>query len=202
MNETQLLIATHNQGKLREFEQIFHDLPLRLVSLTGIGIHDDIAETGETFADNARLKSYGYAARSGLLTFADDSGLEIDALGGKPGVRSARYAPTPAEYRARVLREMQDVPEDRRTARFRCVINIAVPTPSGIQEIGETEASVDGRIAYGEAGEYGFGYDPIFYLPEYGCTMAQLDPDVKNRISHRALAAEQARKVLMNYLGI
>src|SRR5690348_506008 len=96
VNERRLLIATHNQGKLREFEQIFHDLPLQLVSLSEIGITDDIEETGETFAENARLKSYGYAAQSGLLTLADDSGLEIDALGGKPGVRSARYAPTPA----------------------------------------------------------------------------------------------------------
>lgn len=200
MSDTQLLIATRNPGKLKEFVAIFHDLPLRLITLDQLGIEEEIEETGTTFIENARLKAYGYAKLSGMLSLADDSGLEVDALNGEPGVYSAYYAPTPAEYRARVLRQMQNVPEEQRTARFRSVICIVDPAKQPDQLVGEAEGTFEGRIAYEEAGQYGFGYDSIFIVPEYGCTVAQLEPQIKNQISHRSVAAEGARNILETYL--
>ena len=191
-----LLIATTNQGKVREYKNLLEDIPFELVSLTDEGISTVVEETGATFRENAGLKAETIAVESGFLTLADDSGIEVDALGGEPGVMSARYAgddASDAERVAYLLLKMKDVPEGNRTARFRCVIAIAEPE-------GETEyftGECEGIVPLEPAGELGFGYDPILYIPELGKTIAELGPEVKNRISHRARAADKARKALI-----
>ena len=192
-----LLIATTNQGKVREYRSLLKDVPFNLVSMTDEGITTTVEETGTTFKENAGLKAEALAAESRLLTLADDSGIEVDALGGEPGVMSARYAgddATDAERVAYLLSKMMDVPEGKRTARFRCVIAVAEPDGDTEYFTGECE----GIVSYEPAGELGFGYDPVFYIPEFGKTIAELGPEVKNRISHRARAAEKARKALID----
>ncbi|MBN2076714.1 MAG: XTP/dITP diphosphatase [Dehalococcoidales bacterium] len=192
-----LLIATTNQGKVREYKSLLKDIPFNLVSLTDEGITTVVEETGTTFKENAGLKAETIAAESRILTLADDSGIEVDALGGEPGVMSARYAGDDATDTERVdylLKKMKNVPEGKRTARFRCVIAIAEPG-------GETEyftGECEGIVPFEPAGELGFGYDPIVYIPELGKTVAELGPEVKNRISHRGMAAEKARKALID----
>jgi XTP/dITP diphosphohydrolase len=192
-----LLIATNNQGKVREYKSLLHDIPFDPVSLTDEGITIVVEETGTTFKENAGLKAETLAAESRLLTLADDSGIEVDALGGEPGVMSARYAgdnATDAERVEYLLSKMKDVPEGKRTARFRCVIAIAEPGSKTEYFTGECE----GIIPFEPAGELGFGYDPVLYIPELGRTIAELGTEVKNRISHRAIAAEKARKALID----
>ena len=195
------MIATGNPGKLREYRQLLNGVPFELVSLDHLGITQEVDETGLTFRENARLKAVGYAAMSGLPTLADDSGLEVNALGGDPGVRSARYggdACNSDDDRARLLLEnLRDVPWNQRMARFRCVIAISFPSGSLTAEDGpDTLAymvgSVAGMIQYEPMGDEGFGYDPVFYLPSYGRTMSQLTLAEKNRVSHRADAARKA----------
>lgn len=189
-----LLIATGNPHKVEEFRALLGDLPFELVGLDQVGIHEQIAETGTTFAENARLKAEGYCQQSGVLTLADDSGLEIAALNGAPGVYSARYGGVSGRAQLDlVLHQLHDVPWPQRQARFVCVIAIA--EPQGALHL--VEGTLDGMIAYAPQGDFGFGYDPIFYLPERGLTVAQLPPAEKNRISHRARAARQARAILL-----
>jgi XTP/dITP diphosphohydrolase len=193
-----LLLATSNLHKLEEYRAIFSDLPLRLLSLSEIQLDIDVEESGSTFAENAKLKACTYAQISRMLTLADDSGLEIDALGGAPGVYSARYLGRETSYEERfrvILEQLKGLPLDQRSARFRCVIAIA--EPSG--EVRMVEGVVEGVIADRPRGTRGFGYDPIFYLPELGKTFAELEPVVKNRISHRARAAQAARKLLEDW---
>ena len=152
-------------------------------------------ETGTTFAENAELKARTYAQMSHMLTLADDSGLEIDALGGAPGVQSARFLGRETSYEERfrvILEQLQGLPLDQRSARFRCVIALAEPSGN----IRMVEGVVEGVIADRPRGTNGFGYDPIFFLPELGKTFAELEPEYKNRISHRARAAQSARKLL------
>ena len=195
-----LLVATNNPGKVREYEVLLKGLPLILTYPAQEGIDIKVEETGRTFAENARLKAAAYARANGLLTLADDSGLEVDALGGEPGTRSARYAGQGASDEDRhrlLLSKLEGVPWERRTARFRCVI--AVATPQG--EVCTAEGTCEGVIAFEPKGEHGFGYDPVFYMAEHGQTMAELEPEVKNRISHRARAAEGARRILQELLG-
>jgi XTP/dITP diphosphohydrolase len=190
-----LLIATNNPGKIKEYQELLGDLPLELTYPAQEGLDIEVIETGGSFAENARLKATAYAKASGLLTLADDSGLEVDALGGEPGIHSARYAGREAsdEERYRLLLErLQGVPWEERTARFRCVI--AVATPEG--QVYTVEGSCEGIIAFAPKGEHGFGYDPVFYLPEYGMTMAELPLETKNKISHRARAMQGAREIL------
>ncbi|NPA90060.1 MAG: XTP/dITP diphosphatase [Chloroflexi bacterium] len=190
-----LLIATHNPGKVREYRQLLRDLPLELTYLDEVGITEEVEETGQTFLENAIQKAMGYAELSGMLTLADDSGLEVDALGGAPGVHSSRYAGPGASDQERIdklLRELEGVPEEERTARFRCVI--AVATPDG--RLCAAQGTVEGIITESPRGEHGFGYDPIFYLPDKGRTMAELLPEEKNRISHRARAAHAIKPLL------
>ena len=209
-----LLVATGNPGKLREYAGLLRDAPFRIVSLTDVGIDHEVAETGETFAANAWLKASEYAMLSGMLTLADDSGLEVDALGGEPGVRSARYGGdtccTDADRVALLLQKLDGVPWHKRTARFRCVINIAKlkrerPHPNPPPEGEGTEGpellvsvvgAVAGMIQYAPQGDDGFGYDPVFYLPSFGLTVAQLPLEDKNRISHRGSAAARAMSAL------
>jgi XTP/dITP diphosphohydrolase len=196
MPRPRLLIATHNQGKMREYRHLLGDVPLELVSLDDLGISEEIAETGTTFAENAWLKAGGYAGLSGMLTLSDDSGLEVDALGGAPGIHSARYgggADTSDEERVQLLlRNLAGVPWEKRTARFRCVIAICSLEERKASVVG----SVSGMIQYKVEGNEGFGYDPVFYLPSYGRTMSQIPLSAKNRISHRSDAAGRAAAVL------
>lgn len=182
----QLLIATRNPGKIREYEQLLDGCGYELISLSNYA-DLDVEETGETFQDNARLKAQIYAQATGLLTLADDSGLEVEALGGAPGVYSARYAgpgASDAQRRKKLLDALSDVPAEQRAARFRCVIALA--WPDGRCEV--FEGVCPGVMAFEPKGSFGFGYDPIFYLPEYGKTMAELPEDFKNQISHRGRA--------------
>ena len=190
-----LLVATDNAGKLREYRQLLSGLPLAIVSPADKSLRLDVAEVGTSFADNATLKAVAHARASGLLTLADDSGLEVDALGGEPGVRSARYAGAGADDAARIsflLSKLRDVLWAARTARFRCVI--ALTQPEG--HVFLAEGCCPGYIALAPEGRHGFGYDPVFYLPSVGKTMAQLAPAEKNRLSHRAAAARAARPTL------
>ena len=191
-----LLIATTNPGKVREYQHLLNGLDYKLVSLSEVGISEEVVETGATYEENALLKAREYAARSGLLTLADDSGLEVDALGGRPGVHSARYAPdSPASIR-QLLAEMQNIPAGERSARFQCVIALA--WPDGRTEI--TTGTCEGQIATAARGANGFGFDPVFTVPESGLTMAELPEDFKNLISHRARAAHSMRPILERML--
>jgi XTP/dITP diphosphohydrolase len=191
-----LLIATRNPGKLREFAQIFADLGMNLRSLDDLGISAEIEETGTTFTANARLKAEGYMHLSGLPALADDSGLEVAALDGAPGVYSARYGGvTGAAQLAYLLQQLEGVPVEARQARFVCVIALA--RPGGTTEF--VEGTLSGEIAPAPRGTGGFGYDPVFYLPEAGKTLAELPPEHKNAISHRAAAARAARAVLLRW---
>lgn len=192
-----LLIATTNPHKITEFREILGDLPYRLVSPIDIGLDLEVEETGATFAENARLKAIAYADASGLLALADDSGLEIDALGGEPGIYSARWAGENVTYPERfeiLFARLADVPSEQRTARYRCAIAIAAPAPRGL--IGEVDGTLEGVIANEPRGTGGFGYDPIFYVPEQGRTVGEMSAEEKHRISHRARAATAARTVL------
>ncbi len=187
-----LLIATHNQGKLREYRQLLADLDLTVVALDDVGITHDVEETGTTFAENATLKARAYAALSQLWTWADDSGLEVDVLDGRPGVYSARYGGpglTDPDRHAKLLAELRPFPPATWTARFRCVVALA--TPEG--RLTTVADAVEGIITDRPRGDHGFGYDPVFYMPEFDATMAELAPAIKNRISHRGKAAQQAK---------
>ena len=194
-----ILIASANRGKVSEYRDLLDGLDCELLSLGDAGIEGDIAETGSTYEQNARLKAVECAARSGLLTLADDSGLEVEALGGEPGVRSARYAgdhANDAQRVAHLLEKLKGVPCERRGARFVCVIAIA--TPEG--DVTLCRGECPGSIVTEPLGKRGFGYDPVFLLAELGLTMAQLPPDVKNRLSHRGRAASAARQVLRRFI--
>lgn len=195
-----LLVATHNQGKVREYRELLAALPLDVTYLDAEGIALEVEETGATFAENAVLKATAYATVSGLWTWADDSGLQVDALGGAPGVYSARYAgegATDADRYRKLLDALTAVPWDRRTARFRCTVALA--TPAG--QIRTADGVCEGRIAFGPAGDNGFGYDPVFYMPDHGATMAQLPSELKNAVSHRARASQAALLLLQDMLA-
>ena len=194
-----LLVATHNRGKIAEYRALLSDLPLTVTWLDEQGITDDVEETGVTFVENACLKAAAYARLTGLWTWADDSGLEVDALGGRPGVYSARYGGpglTDADRYRRLLAELAQTAPEQRTARFRCVV--ALTMPGG--PIYTAEAAIEGLIVDEPRGANGFGYDPVFYIPTHERTMAELDPALKNRISHRGRAAVEARKVIISLL--
>jgi len=209
---------------MREYQHLFRELPFQLLSLDDLGIAAEVEETGQTFLENAWLKANTYASLSGLLTLSDDSGLEVDALGGEPGIHSARYgggatsdspssdpASSDEERVSLLLDNLADVPWPRRTARFRCVIAIArapatlldtdIPYDFTIQQdkpgqLASVVGSVAGMIQYEPQGDQGFGYDPVFYLPSFERTMAQIALEEKNRISHRSDAARKAAQVL------
>jgi XTP/dITP diphosphohydrolase len=191
-----LLIATRNPGKAREFAAIFADLGLTLRTLDELGIADEVEETGSSFTENARLKAEGYLRLSNLPTLADDSGLEVAALNGAPGIHSARYGGVSGaaqlEY---LLKQMEGVPFHERLARFVCVIALA--RPGGETEF--VEGTLSGVIELAPRGTGGFGYDPLFYVLDEDRTLAELPPEHKNRISHRAAAAREARTVLARW---
>jgi len=198
--QPKLLLATNNQAKVREYKSLLSDLHYELVTLAEQGITTIVDEVGESLEENARLKATVLAARSQLLTLADDSGLEVDALGGEPGRLSARYAGENASDEERIdylLVRLNGVPREKRTARFRCVIAIAIP--DGKVEFCSGECQ--GLITFAPRGEHGFGYDPVFYLPELDKTMAELPLALKNQISHRGQAARQVYQVLERLKG-
>ncbi len=193
-----LLLATNNQAKVREYRSLLQNLPYELVTLAEQGITTIVSEVGESLEENARLKATLLAAEGQLLALADDSGLEVDALGGEPGRLSARYAGENASDKDRVnylLLRLKGVPREKRSARFRCVIAIA--TPDG--EVEFCSGECQGFITFEPRGEQGFGYDPVFYLPELGKTMAELPLEIKNQVSHRGQAARKAYQLLAQF---
>jgi XTP/dITP diphosphohydrolase len=190
-----LLIATNNKGKIREFQALLAGIPYALVTPNDLNLKLEVEETGVSYEANARLKARAFSQASGLLTLADDSGLEVDALNGEPGIHSARYAGPAAKDGNKIdflLSKLQGVPEEKRTARFRCVIAIA----GAVEKVWYCEGKCEGRITLAPRGAEGFGYDPVFLFPEMGKTMAELPEDVKNQISHRGRAAFEAVKYL------
>ncbi|MFN8418627.1 MAG: RdgB/HAM1 family non-canonical purine NTP pyrophosphatase [Anaerolineae bacterium] len=190
-----LLVATTNAGKLREYRAMMADLSVKWQTLEDVGLAGmDVAETETTFIGNALLKAQAYAAASGLPTMADDSGIVVDALDGAPGVYSARYAPTAAERNAKLLAALQGVPEEKRTARFVCIVAFA--TADGITIT--AEGRVEGRVGFEERGTNGFGYDPVFVL-DGGLTMAEISSEAKNSLSHRGRALAKIRPLLVSW---
>jgi len=196
MGMRKLLIATNNRGKLAEYLELLKDLPFELTWPEKEGLKLKVEEKTGSYQENAIAKAVTWAKATGLITLADDSGLEVDALGGAPGPVSARYGglETDRERYELLLKKMEGIPWPRRTARFRCVIAIAYPDG----EVHTFEGVMEGLIALEPKGEHGFGYDPVFFLPELGKTVAQLTLEEKNRLSHRAQAARKARDFLLS----
>jgi XTP/dITP diphosphohydrolase len=200
----QILVATTNPGKIEELNQLL-DLDAQFLGLKDVGPFPEVVEDGKTFVENARKKATEYARASGLWTISDDSGLVVDALDGAPGVYSARYCGDHTSVRSvvdkknieKVLEQMQDVDQDERTARFMCCICLANPERVLI----ETSGSVEGIIAVAGAGDGGFGYDPIFFLPSLGKTVAQLDAADKNEVSHRGNAIRTFKPLLSSLIS-
>lgn len=193
---TKIIFATGNQNKMKEIREILGDSASEIVSMKEAGITADIVEDGKTFAENALIKARAIRDMTGCLVLADDSGLVVDALNGEPGIYSARYMGEDTSYRiknANIIERLTGVPDEKRTARFACVI--AAAFPDGTEEI--AEGTIEGRIGYEESGENGFGYDPIFYVPEYGCTTAELTPEQKNAISHRGKALRAMKEIIL-----
>jgi len=193
-------MATRNRGKVRELAELLRDLDVRLLSLADFPEIGEIPEEGATFAENAAAKARTVSRLTGLPALADDSGLEVEALGGRPGVLSARYAqdrtgerpPKDADNWQKLLDELKDVPNNQRQARFVCEIALSFPDGRLITTRGE----LAGVIATAPRGTWGFGYDPVFYLPEYQAMVAELDLATKNRISHRGEALQKLKKIL------
>ena len=198
----QLLIATSNAGKLRELRSVLADSQLELLGLREFPNIESVEETGSTFAENASLKAVGYALQAKILTLADDSGLVVDALGGRPGIHSARYVGPDATYPERIaslLGELANTAEPHRSARFVCAMTVSTETG----EIAfATEKSCEGRLAAGPRGTGGFGYDSIFVPDGYNQTFAELPAEIKNQISHRGRALQELRKFLASLTGL
>ncbi|WIG45789.1 XTP/dITP diphosphatase [Bacillus halotolerans] len=189
------IIATHNPGKVKEFKEILEPKGYEVKSLAEIGFTDEIEETGHTFEENAILKAEAVAKAVNKMVIADDSGLSVDNLGGRPGVYSARYAGEQKDDQAnidKVLNELRGIEKEQRTARFRCALAVSIPG----EETKTVEGHVEGYVAEEPRGEYGFGYDPIFIVKDKDKTMAELTSDEKNKISHRADALKKLSKLL------
>lgn len=194
----QIIFATGNQNKMREIREIYGDLDYEILSMKEAGINVDIVEDGETFEDNALIKASAIAKECDAIVFADDSGLEIDYLNKEPGVYSARYMGEDTSYdikNANLIGRLEGVPKEQRTARFVCAI--AAVFPDGSHKI--VRGTIEGYIGYEPAGANGFGYDPIFYVDEYGCSTAELPPEEKNKISHRGKALRMMKEELLKY---
>lgn len=191
-----LIFATGNEGKMREIREILSDLGVEILSLKEAGIHADIVEDGKSFEENAVIKAKTICELTHEVVLADDSGLEIDYLNGEPGIYSARYMGEDTSYRIKnqnLIDRLEGVPDEKRTARFVCVIAAAYPDGT----VKTARGTMEGMIGYEERGENGFGYDPIFFLPEYGCSSAELSMEEKNKISHRGKALRAIKEVLL-----
>ena len=202
-------MGTSNPGKLEELRAFLRDVPFELVSLADAGVEHEVEETGSTLEENATLKAETYCRLSGLPVLADDSGLEVDALDGEPGVRSSRYAGHEATDDQRIeylLGRLAETPLDERQARFRCVVAIAWPRREAQGWLAEPvelhSGECPGQIIDEARGAFGFGYDPVFLLPELGKTMAELSPEEKNEVSHRSRAARKAAASLANLASL
>ena len=197
--EKRIIFATGNEGKMKEIRMILADLGVPVLSMKEAGVSADIVEDGKTFEENAAIKAETIRDLTGAIVLADDSGLEIDYLGGEPGIYSARYMGEDTSYDIKnqnLLDRLEGVPDEKRTARFVCAICAALPDGRKLT----TRGTIEGIIGHGISGENGFGYDPIFWLPEYGCSTAELSPEKKNELSHRGTALraikEQLREIL------
>ena len=193
-----IIFATGNEGKMREVRMILADLGVEVLSLKEAGIHAEVEENGTSFEENARIKAMEIMKRSGEIVLADDSGLEVDALNREPGIYSARYMGYDTSYHVKnqdLIRRLEGKTGHERSARFVCAIAAAFPDG----RILTTRGTMEGEIGYEERGKNGFGYDPIFYLPEYGCYSGELPLEVKNELSHRGkalrLMKEELRKL-------
>lgn len=195
----EIVLATRNEGKLREIEDLLKGLDVEIISLRDIPQAPDVRECGSSFRENALMKAEAIASFTKKVTIADDSGLEVDALNRKPGVYSARFTGENAsddENNKELLRRLEGVPISKRCATFRCAI--AIVSPGGKKSIIEGECR--GVIQFEEKGRFGFGYDPLFFVPEFEKTFAELAPEIKNKISHRARAMEKLRRILKEFL--
>ena len=191
-----MIFATGNMGKLREIKDILGDIGEEIISMKEVGIDVDIEENGTTFEENAIIKAKAIMEMTGQMVLADDSGLEVDALNKEPGIYSARYLGTDTPYEVKnqnIIDRLEGVEGDARSARFVCAIAAAFPDG----EVIVTRGTIEGIIAKEPAGTNGFGYDPIVYVPEYGMTTGQMEPEAKNKISHRGKAREEMKKILL-----
>ena len=190
-----LIFATGNENKMKEIRMILADCGYEILSMKEAGIQADIVEDGKTFEENAVIKATAISKLTGEIVLADDSGLEIDYLNKEPGVYSARYMGENTDYHiknANLIQRLDGVPDEKRTARFVCAIAAAFPDG----KVETVRGTMEGRIGYEEKGANGFGYDPIFFLPEYGCTSAELSMEEKNKISHRGKALQAIKEEL------
>ncbi len=191
-----IVFATGNMGKMREIREIMDGCGYDIVSMKEAGVDPDIVEDGTTFEENAMIKARAvHALIPDAIVMADDSGLEVDALGGEPGIYSARYLGEDTPYTVKnndIIKRLEGVPDEKRSARFVCAI--AAVLPDGTEKC--VRETVEGRIGYEEKGEHGFGYDPIFYVPELGCTTGEIPELEKNKISHRGKALRKMRTEL------
>lgn len=198
--EHKLVFATANEGKMREIREILKDLGVEILSIKEAGVDVDIVEDGATFEANALIKARAVWAETGGIVLADDSGLEVDYLGGEPGIFSARYMGEKTSYEIKnwnLIHRLSGVPEEKRTARFVCVIAAVLPDGRAVT----TRGTMEGHIAYEPAGAGGFGYDPILMLPEYGKTSAEITMEEKNAISHRGKALRAMGERLKKEIG-
>lgn len=190
-----LIFATGNEHKMKEIREILDESKYEIISMKEAGVDIDIVEDGKTFEENAQIKAKAIRDLTGEIVLADDSGLEIDYLNKEPGIYSARYMGEDTSYHiknAKLIERLEGVPDEKRTARFVCAIAAAFPDGS----VKTVREAMEGRIGYEESGANGFGYDPIFYLPEYGCTSAELSMEEKNKISHRGKALRAIKDAL------
>ena len=191
-----IIFATGNAGKMKEIREILKDLDAEVLSMKEAGVEAEIVEDGKTFEENALIKAKTVCKLTGEIALADDSGLEIDYLNKEPGIYSARYMGEDTSYRiknANLIERLEGVPDEKRTARFVCAIAAAFPDGT----VKTVRGTMEGRIGYEETGENGFGSDPIFYLPEYGCSSAELSMEEKNKISHRGKALRAIKEELL-----
>ena len=200
MKLDKIIFATGNKDKVKEIQMILADLGAEVITMKEAGIFVDVEENGATYEENAMIKAKAVAAYTDAIVMADDSGLEIDYLNKEPGVYSARYMGEDTSYRiknANLIERLNGVPDEKRTARFVCAIAAVLPDGTELT----TRGVIEGRIGYEEKGANGFGYDPIFYVPEFGCTTAELTPEQKNVVSHRGKALKEMKEKLREYFA-